>query len=106
MVKRGGSDFAQSNIDSGPVPRRKRYIERSADNAEDLFSSTNKRFVFFFSLSLLIVSSTEIQAFFLFLSSHPHFSGLSVLFELNFFVLCALIEYRVGSSYTSGRTSI
>ncbi|XP_022993639.1 ankyrin repeat and SAM domain-containing protein 6-like [Cucurbita maxima] len=43
MVKRGGSDFAQSNIDSGPVPRRKRYIERSADNAEDLFSSTNKR---------------------------------------------------------------
>ncbi|XP_038889157.1 ankyrin repeat and SAM domain-containing protein 6-like [Benincasa hispida] len=46
VVKRGGSsssDFAQSNIDSGPEPRRKRYIERSADNAEDLFSSTNKR---------------------------------------------------------------
>lgn len=46
VVKRGGSsasDFAQSNIDSGPEPRRKRYIERSDDNAEDLFSSTNKR---------------------------------------------------------------
>lgn len=50
VVKRGGSsasDFAQSNIDSGPEPRRKRYIERSDDNAEDLFSSTNKRFVLF-----------------------------------------------------------
>lgn len=67
MVKRGGSsasDFAQSNIDSGPEPRRKRYIERSDDNAEDLFSSTNKRFVLFFSLSLLIISSIEIEACF------------------------------------------
>ncbi|KAE8648901.1 ankyrin repeat and SAM domain-containing protein 6 isoform X2 [Cucumis sativus] len=48
VVKRGVSsssaaDFAQSYVDSGPEPRRKRYIERSADNAEDLFSSTNKR---------------------------------------------------------------
>ncbi|KAA0037471.1 ankyrin repeat and SAM domain-containing protein 6-like [Cucumis melo var. makuwa] len=48
VVKRGGSsssaaDFTQSYVDSGPEPRRKRYIERSADNAEDLFSSTNKR---------------------------------------------------------------
>lgn len=58
VVKRGGSsssaaDFTQSYVDSGPEPRRKRYIERSADNAEDLFSSTNKRFVFFY-LSLFL----------------------------------------------------
>ena len=74
VVKRGVSsssaaDFAQSYVDSGPEPRRKRYIERSADNAEDLFSSTNKRFVLFyfilfFSLSLLIISSIEIEACF------------------------------------------
>ncbi|XP_022989853.1 ankyrin repeat and SAM domain-containing protein 6-like [Cucurbita maxima] len=45
VIKRGGiaSDFAQSNIDSGSESRRKRYLERSADNAEDLFSSANKR---------------------------------------------------------------